>query len=190
MDPWSFILTCIETIPYVGKAFRRCLERDMQVEIAGWFPDMEPILTASILYKDSEGRLWIIDNPNIYGQFKLVVVNHRTDRPERILDAWLLLEKKRFLFWRRVMARAVVKVHGVHGEDQPFENILLEPQSGRQEYVLVADGPITHPIDAFPRRSQLVLQLNLSGPLRRIRRTVVKSLMHDRQDYRKAQRQR
>jgi len=89
--------------------------------------------------------------------FSLQLVNHRTDRKERIRSGSLHVKKGRFLFWKKTILEVPVK--------GGIENLELPPQS----------PTILQPIDAqgstrlanVPKRVLLVLSLKMVGPMRK-----------------------
>lgn len=185
MEPFSVASTFIEALPLVGAAFRRILERNMQVGLAGWFPDMEPIYSVWVFWDDGRGQVSLLEHPSISAMFQLTLINYRTDRKERLIGARVILEK-RVLFHRSIMAKAPLELR-VGGDSRPFpKDILFEPQSAPHVYTVQADGPIVHPIATFPRRSKLVLEMDFVGPMRKVRRTLT-AIKHDPRVLRKAE---
>ncbi len=185
MEPITVFGAFCDGVPFLRGVWRYLLERKMQVEIAGWFPDMEPIYSVWVFYDNGQGKVWLVEHPSISAMFKLTLINHRTDRKERLIGARVILEK-RVLFRRLIMATAPLELR-LGGDSSPFpKDILFEPQSAPHVYTVQADGSIIHPVATFPRRSKLVLEMDFVGPMRKVRRTLT-TIKHDQRVLRRVE---
>ncbi len=97
-------------LPLVRCLWRWLWERRLEIEFHspishlpsfGPNEDDTPILTVHIRPA----------NPHIHAWLNLTVVNHRTDRPERIQSVELHLKKRRLWFWRETIAQTVASEH-------------------------------------------------------------------------------
>ena len=110
----------------------------------------------------------------MYGDFALRLINHRTDRKERIIGVWLAIKKRHWLLWHKTIARVpVCQRLRSPGEPPPIRNVVLEPLSAPTEIqcrtydILSDDVP-----ERVPPKSELWLILDMVGPVRRVERKV------------------
>jgi len=95
----------------------------------------------------------------------LQLINHRTDRPERIIECWAELRKNYFLFWNKTLAQIPVTIPSGHSyKDEPITDILLEPLGKPKELVIRIGGTCKA---ILPKKSQLVSVFKMLGPIRR-----------------------
>ena len=91
------------------------------------------------------------------------------------------LKKRRLWLWRDTIAKADLRQEsgiGPTSTDNPVRNIVLEPTSERVSVTLPAEQRIDWPVSRFPKYTELVLELSMVGPIRRIRH-VLTSVHHD-----------
>jgi len=156
---------CIDGSPLVRVLWRWLLERDMEVRIEGW--DLGNHCTP--VYEVNVG-----ESPTIFAMFKLIFVNHRTDRGQRILRAQVVLKKYHLWLWSKTMCGTPLTVEDRSGgltiRPSPFENFVLERQSPEYEFYIWTSGPLTYPVMRLPKRMFLELELDMVGPMRKVRR--------------------
>ena len=97
----------------------------------------------------------------------LRLINHRSDRPERIIGCQAELKKRHLFFWRRTLAVIQVDTPSstLLGVSVPINNIFLEPMGEPQTLVIHIHGPLEN--IKMPRRSELVLVFQMVGPMRK-----------------------
>lgn len=97
--------------------------------------------------------------------FGLVLVNHSTETKEHIASASLSLKQRRWLIGSKTLFSLPLEIQG-YPNDHPFEDVEIEPQSKREFTFNFHKGiPAIKP---FPRRSKLMLVLEMIGPNRKI----------------------
>jgi hypothetical protein len=127
----------------------------------------EPILSVS------EGN-----HPNIYAWLDLVLTNHRTNRPEKIINVTLHLKKRRWLLWSKTIAQTpLFKVFRTDTLSKMPIQIDLSPM-GREVVTVTGEGPINVPVDQLPESMELVVEFKMIGPIRRMDRFVRKVVRH------------
>ena len=99
----------LKSIPLLRRGWRWLWERRIEIEIDS--PgSANPASPARGLRRDDDGPILIVavapENPHIFAWFDLVLVNHRTNRKERILGIELHLKKRHRLFWKKTLAVA------------------------------------------------------------------------------------
>jgi hypothetical protein len=96
--------------------------------------------------------------------FGLRLLNHRTDRAERILGCYLEVKRSFLFFWRRTLLR--VPVRGILSEGSQPVSLRLEPLSEPTiRHVMVAETVFGPPL---PKRRETYLVLEMVGPIRRL----------------------
>ena len=175
MGIWDGFGAFLNGLPLVRCLWRWLWERQMEIgfhspisHLPSFGPDEDdtPILTVHVHAA----------NPHIHTWMNLTVVNHRTDRPERIQSIELHLKKRRLWLWRETIAQTVASehTHTASGfpQDVPFTDWLIEPMSARQTRSIWADGPIPIHPHALPPWMELVLHFKMVGPMRHMTRTL------------------
>lgn len=114
------------------------------------------------------------ESPHIYMWLDLVLINHRTTRREVILNCELHLKKRHWLLWRKTVTSAAVLLDegGSGSSTRAWRPITLEPISLPVTITVEAQRPITHPVVSLPRKMWLVLEFDMVGPTRHMRRVV------------------
>jgi len=97
--------------------------------------------------------------------FDLVLSNHSQNHKVHIKSANILLTR-RMLFWNRKPLFSMPLQVQSHPNDYVLQNVDIEPLS-EKEYTINTGGAIPV-INHFPRKSRLVVQLELIGPTCRI----------------------
>lgn len=158
-------LKLLELVPLIRKLIRWLLERQMEVIISPHFEDSKPY---SVLAPIGEG--W----GGVAAWLDLQLINHRTDRPERIIGCWAELRKNRALFWRKTLAEIPIKVVAspTLKRDMPITDILLEPMCKPQTHVIKILGDLKG--FQMPRKSELVIVFRMVGPMRKYVRRLTK----------------
>ena len=153
------IFAFLEVIPIIRKGLRWLLERNMEVTVKAHFEDMKP-------YNISAPDLATGKSGGVYALLDLCLINHRADRPERIIECWAELRKRRLLFWRRTLAKIPIKTQSStdYKLEYPVKDIYLEPMGKPQTHVINIIGDL----EGFkmPRRSELVIVFKMVGPMR------------------------
>ena len=103
-------------------------------------------------------------HPAFVASFRLRLVNHRTDRKERIVGGAIVIKKTRLRFWKRDLLSipAHLSTYGIS-----LDNLELDPQSRPLEldvYTIVQQIEYSQAM----LQGRLFLVLNLVGPIRRI----------------------
>ena len=152
-------------LPVIGWLGRKILERDMDVQMVD-----HPVGSTKIDkfiqvgYDEGNRRL------SVSTFFGLRLVNHRTDRIERVIGCSLELRYRRWLVRKRTLRTIPVRVGH---DDRDWQEVELPKQS----------SPTTIPLKSIewfedapppPRRYKLVLVLDMVGPVRRVERTMEK----------------
>lgn len=165
MEPYQAIRTFLFAIPILRRLWHWLLERGMEIRIEGWEQLVQPV------YEVNVGP-----NPTIFAMFKLTLRNHRTDRKERISRGWLVLNRRCLRFWSKRLCGIplTIETHsgGVNDKPVPLHEIVLEPQSSGYEFYVWTSGPLTYQINRLPKETFLELELDVVGPIRKIRRTL------------------
>ena len=97
--------------------------------------------------------------------FNLKLINHRTDRSERIVGCSLDLKKRYWLLWNKTIIS--IPVPG-------FSNLELSPLSA-PVYIEVKVYRTFH-VQQIPHRAKLVLKFKMVGPMRKYERVLKKSV--------------
>ncbi len=156
----------LELLPYVRDLWRRFMERAMEIEI---YPVGSYHVQSLATTGDSGSPWWL------YGRISISFVNHRTDRLERVIGAHVEWRRRRFHFWRKTMAQAPVFLKRDISRDEI--NIELPAMSKRYEARLIFDDTVNTPHE-IPEWSELILVLDLVGPIRHIKRSLT-GVKHD-----------
>ena len=162
MAPQDIIWAFSDAIPLIRRGWRWLLERNMEVRVKAHFEDMgDPY---GVIAPNLEtGRLG-----GVYALLDLRLVNHRTDRPERIIECWAELRKRRLFLWRRTLAKIPVLTYSPNSRnplDSPIKDIYLEPMGKPKTHVISIAGNFQD--IEMPRRSELVLVFRMVGPMRK-----------------------
>lgn len=109
--------------------------------------------------------------------FGLILYNHNQQHKVHIDSADIMVRKK-ICFWngRVLFSKPLVVTN--RPNDYQLQNIDIDPQSTR-EWTINTGGDIPM-ISPFPRRSRLILALNLTGKIRRVEHTL-EEIRHDPQ---------
>jgi len=176
MSGVEWIGVALRALPLIGKAGSWLLERGMEVTI---HPHTHP--ASGVPMKDAPTFILAIEpptdpatvrlNPYSYSVFRLRLVNHRTDRQERVIAARIALKCRRWMFWRRTLFTLPVNDAGRSGS-KPV-TALLSAMSAPVEIECKAFADITNlPEWGDVRRVEEWLVLDMVGPIRRIERRI------------------
>lgn len=165
----------LEVIPAVRDAWRWLLERELEVGLREfeWQDGEKDELKFRVNIEEPEpgGPPW---RPHFYVLFTLRIVNHRTDRLERVIGARLVIKKRRLFFWRKDIAEVQVLHVGdgqLHGP--PIADLPIEALSAPVEVRCIVDETLDEDIrQRLPTLSEIWLVFDLVGPLRRWERNV------------------
>ena len=173
----------LDGFPLIRGIWRRLRERQMEVEFHS--PNSElPSFNPRVENDDPIVSVGVHPaNPHIYAWLNLAIVNHRTDRPERVQSIELHLKKRRLWFWRSTIATADVLEHSYSAGARDFQTVplrdwLIDPLSARQTKGIMAEGKIPIHPKSLPRRMWLVLHFRMVGPMRHMTREL-KDISHD-----------
>lgn len=130
----------------------------MEVVIKAHYEDMEPYSITAPSPEKIGG---------VYALLDLRLINHRTDRPERIIGCWVELRRHHLLLWHRTLAKIPVLTNSPTDWElkYPIKDIHLEPMGKPQDYVINILGDLQG--FAMPKRSELVLVFKMVGPVRK-----------------------
>jgi hypothetical protein len=164
----------LEGIPLIRSVWRRMRERQMEISVVG------PIRSAGVP-EELEFTLAIEETPefadfkpSLFTVFTLRLINHRTDRMERISGAYVSIKKRRLLLWRKTLARAPVHLRGSTDLLGPLvTDIPLEPLSAPKQVQCVVQEKFQESLrQQLPQRFELWLELDMVGPVRRVKRKI------------------
>ena len=111
--------------------------------------------------------------PQILCAFDLLLVNNRTDRPERVLGGVLALKKRHWRLWKKTLAFADLQERTWEDmKPHMWSSFLVEAISDRKVVSLWGQIEIQVPVASLPSYMELVLELRMVGPMRQIRRVV------------------
>ena len=150
-------------IPIINKLGERLLERNMEITILALKAasqgqmHREPAIEVKSSIKSGQPYI------TIGAVCKLVLINHRTDRSERIVGCTLDLKKGYWLLWNKIILS--VPVYGNGNIDKPLNNLELKPLSAPIDIEVKVYQ--TLPIQKIPHRVKLVLKFRMVGPMRR-----------------------
>lgn len=160
----EIIGTFFDGVPVLRTIWRKMWERGMEVSI-------EPLSPYVIQ--------WGTLVPAIYARMRLTFTNHRSDRPERIINCRVELKKRHLLLWKRTLLSIPVHLLASSPADVGPERELtkdsildlkIEPVSPPVSIDIFANGPSL--TNGLPKWSELVLILDIVGPIRRMERTI------------------
>ena len=166
----------LDSTPVARRLWRWILERNMEVELHS----ANHRLTRTGLHFPDDGPHFVIHDdqkePDMYAWFDVVLINHRTDRHERIRDGAILLQRRWLGFWRRTIAIAPLVV-GIGGDSPPgvgerIQDIELRPISSPITLTCQAFTHIALPKVFWPNRLEVVLEFRMIGPMRRYRHVI------------------
>jgi hypothetical protein len=137
------------------------LERNLEVTIKEHFEDM------SKPYNISAPDLATGRPGGVYSLLDLQLINHRVDRPERIIECWAELRRRHLLFWHTTLAKIPVLTSSSNNWqlETPIKDIYLEPMSKPQNYVINIIGDFNNV--KIPRHFELVVVFRMVGPIRK-----------------------
>jgi len=133
----------------------------MEVSVNPHYEDMQPT------YSVSAPAPSIGKSGGVFALLDLQLINHSTDRPERIIGCWAELRKRHLLLWRRTLAKIPIKTQSPtdYKLEYPVKDIYLEPMGKPQIHVINIIGSFQD--FEMPRRAELVMVLKMVGPMRR-----------------------
>ncbi len=133
MVPAYLLPSVIDTIPAVRWAWRKSLERRMEVVIGD--PKGVDGKPEEATFAFAIDAPYLRDfTPFVSARFVLKLINHRTDRKERVMGVRLALKRRHFVLWRRMLLHVPVQrtepntLNGTPLEDIPLRR--LAPPSG------------------------------------------------------------
>jgi len=153
-----WVLDLLELIPPIRYFIRRFLERNMKATVEPMHVEhmhttLDPAIQVEPLVRD--GKQFI----TIGTVFDLRLINHRTDRMERIVGYSIELKRRYWLFW----SKTIISIK--RDADSPLENLELSPQSA--PVVVPIKYYQSHLVAQKPSRVKLLLKLNMVGPMRK-----------------------
>lgn len=159
MDYKSAIDITFNAIPLIRGIWRWLLERNMEVIAKPHYEDMGYFVYAPNLVEGFHGSVSAI--------LDLTIINHRTDRLERIIACWVELRKRRCFFWRTTLAKISVNTNSDsdYHLDYPITNITLESMGKPYKRTIRLSGELKD--FRMPRWSELVLIFKMVGPMRK-----------------------
>jgi len=162
----------LEATPILRGLWRRLLERGIEVTVlppldpGGKEREAEPVIEVDRDPLPAVGR-------TIYADFALRLINHRTDRKERVRAGRLEIKKPRLFLWRQTVWQAPIsgrRPPSAQPPGQPMANLVLKPMSAPVEVECRVLGKLDEPL---PKRSELWLVLEMIGPIRRVQRKIM-----------------
>jgi hypothetical protein len=155
----SIIETIFGTLPLIRRIWRWLLERNMEIIAKPRYDDIGYSIYAPDLTKGLSGHVSAI--------IDLTLINHRTDRQERIIGCWGELRKRRWLFWRTTLAKISVDTNSADDWHlkYPITNLVLDPMGQPYQCSAQLSGELSG--FKMPRWSELVLVFKMVGPMRR-----------------------
>ncbi len=156
--------TILQGVPLARTIARSIRERGLEVKV-------EAGSDYVIQYGDPTSK-W---PPAIYADLRITLTNHRTDRPERIIGCHLELKRKVLFLWSRTILSVLLRNRV--GNADKFD-IELPAMSSPTSIEVVAFGPGLASKESAPKYSDLMLVLQLVGPIRRMERRLTK-VTHD-----------
>ena len=176
MSGAEWIGIAIRSIPLIGKAGRWLLERGLEVTI---HPPAYPIMGQS-LHTEPKFILAVEPStdpaatqvkPYVYSLFRLRLINHRTDRPERVIAAQVVLKQRRWWCWHETLFE--LPLLDDSGETGKPVEVQLQPMSAPLEIDCKALGDIPNLAEwSRARRIEEWLVLDMVGPIRRVERCI------------------
>ncbi|MBN1693247.1 MAG: hypothetical protein JW845_06815 [Dehalococcoidales bacterium] len=121
-------------------------------------------------YKSQSPHYYLIPGRSITAIFGLQIINHSEDRKAHIEKAYLILRKKQFPLRRKILFSHSLEQMGSQIHEKIGE-IEVGPQSKTPVYPISMHKAIPI-IKKFPRKSKLVLVLELIGANRKIERDI------------------
>ncbi len=104
--------------------------------------------------------------PWVYMRFTLRLVNHRTDRKERVIGGSVALKRRRLLLWRKTLQEVPLLI-----DEVAITDIELPPMSSAIEVDCHASGNVNDS-EAWPSRIEAWIVLDMVGPIRRFERRI------------------
>lgn len=127
-------------------------------------------------YLDDSPFYSIAPGHSITAIFGLVLLNHSTEQKANIASAHLILRTRKWVIGKTNLFSVPLEIQS-HPNDYPLKDIVLEPQSKTEELPISVHGLIPV-ISSFPRKSELVLVLEMVGPTRRVEH-ILEKIKHD-----------
>ena len=179
MASFSAITGFLALVPIIRDVVRWLFGPKVQVQVGPYYPDLgNPYSVVLPGTPMAEGSSVLVEYGSIYAFLSLRLINHRTDRAERIIGCWVELRRRKLHFWwtRLVTAEAYVQQPG--GQRNPLHQ-LLEPLGAPVTIPLEVRGTFDKTINV-PKMSYLVLVLETVGPVRKLEHvlTTVTKAMH------------
>jgi hypothetical protein len=155
----SIIETIFGTLPLIRRIWHWLLERNMEVITEPRYEDIGYYVSAPDPTKGLSGYVTAIIN--------LTLINHRADRPERIIECWGELRKRRWVFWKTTLAKLSVTTNADidYQLKYPIINLLLEPMGAPHKRPIQLSGKLSG--FRMPRWSELVLIFKMVGTMRK-----------------------
>lgn len=169
----AVLSTVLELLPYVRDVWRRFVERGLEITIE----PRSPYHLMSLATAGDLGAPWWLR-----GTMLMSAVNHRSDRLERVIGAHVDWRARRLKLWRRTIARVRVYIDQAPGREE-VADIELPPMSKRHEVKLIFDDNVNLAEHGLPAWSELVLALDLVGPIRKVERSLT-GVSHDARAWR------
>ena len=156
----------LDTVPFARGLWRWLWERQMEISVKGptWRDGTEEEFKITVAVEETPGIGDDFD-PSIFTHFTLRLLNHRTDRRERITAIRLEVKKPRLFFWRETLARAPVHQRGTSRLVGPvITDIPLEPMSAPVQIQCVVQETFDRSFrEKLPVKSEVWLVLDMVG---------------------------
>lgn len=151
---FSAISFSLEGLPLLRTLWRWMMERGFEIQInpQGQYELRDP---------NEEVPSWM------YGRMNLVLINHRTDRLERVIGAQVLLKRRAFWLWHRTIISTPLRLV-VGTSRRAITNIEMKAVS--EPYAAEVSFEDSPDAEQFGRRMDVILELQMVGPIRRIER--------------------
>jgi hypothetical protein len=149
----------LNVLPLIRRIWHWLLERNLEVTTTPRYEDLPYYVSAPDPIKGLSGYVTATIN--------LTLINHRVDRPERIIECWGELRKRRWIFWNATLAKLSVETNADtdYQLKYPITNLLLEPMGAPHKRPIRLSGELSG--FKMPRRSELVLVFKMVGTMRR-----------------------
>ena len=139
----------------------------MEVNVSPRWEDMKPI---SVTPPGLPGS-------GISAYLTLKLINHRTDRLERIIGSWIELRQRHMILWNRTLAKVPFAVESQSDSTpKPITDINLPQMGAPQTYLVEAAEGFGD--FKMPKKSELVIVFKMVGPMRKYIKRIAKVKYH------------
>jgi len=171
---FTSVLAVLDRIPLIRAFWRWLWERRLEVSWGPpvWNAGPDPEMKITLGIEDTPG-ISVNFAPFLLTMFTLRLVNHRTDRMERVIGGCLAIKKRRLFLWRETLATAPIYQRGRSPVQPLLSDVPLPPISPPTEIQCMVQETFDRSLrQTLPRKSEIWLELELVGPVRRFRRKV------------------